>query len=189
MITQNKLFTMILFVGLILVTGLMLLPIHASAEEMPVPPDLQVALFKKIFLFDNMLKDKEEIKVFIVYDGASVPEIAEELKKEFEQGDITPIIVEVEELENEAEAFSVVYILPDVEIEFVREICIKKSLLSISGDSDLGEEGEISVAVGEHNEKPKIMINMNLVAEEGHEFSADILKLAKVITLYHLYAE
>ena len=41
----------------------------AGAQEMPVPPDLQAAFFKKIFDYDRMLATDDVVRVFVVHDG------------------------------------------------------------------------------------------------------------------------
>ena len=56
-----------------------------------------------------------------------------------------------------------------------------QSILSISGVPELAEKGEVSVALGIENDKPKIIVNLERAKSEGHQLSADLLKLAKII--------
>jgi hypothetical protein len=71
--------------------------------------------------------------------------------------------------------------MPGVDADVVNEITTDNSLLSISGLPELVESGKVSVAIGVESGKPKIMVNMTQTDAEGHEFSAQLLKLARVI--------
>ncbi len=174
----------------VLVLLLLVVPMSSSgAEEIAVPSSLQVALFKKLFDFDNTLKDKEELNLLIVYKGKTAPQIADELVQEFKNLEISAKVLEVGDLNDQIEKASIIYVLAGVDMDSVRKFCIEKSVLSISGIPKFSEKGEVSIAIGEYEGKPKITLNMSLVTEEGHEFSADILKLAKVVSLYQIYAE
>jgi hypothetical protein len=53
--------------------------------------------------------------------------------------------------------------------------------LSISGDPSLAASGDVSVSIGEVDARPQIIVNMSRLKAEGHELSAQLLKLAKIV--------
>ena len=150
------------------------------AEEMPIPANLQAAMFQKILAFDKTLAETEELTILMVY-SEKAPKVMEELKSEFEKMKINVATVELEKLSTKIEGVSALYVLPNVKTDAIKKLCIEKSILSISGVPELAEEGEVSVALGIENDKPKIIVNLEQVKAEGHQLSADLLKLAKII--------
>jgi len=57
----------------------------------------------------------------------------------------------------------------------------RDSVLTFSTEPELVRQGKASVAVGLIGGKPKIFINLARTRAEGHEFSAPVLRLARVI--------
>ncbi len=183
--SKLKFQTVIMLLMIFNLTGMLLIlsiPERLSAaDEMPLPPDLQAAMFQKIFLFDKTLpENKEEINILMVH-GENAPEIMEKLKAEFEGLNLAVTTVKIDELSEKIEEAIVVYVLPGADPEAVKELSIEKSKLTISGVPAFAEEGHVSIALGLKGESPQIIVNIKQVKTEGHEFSAELLKLAKVI--------
>lgn len=179
--TYRKVLFLFVFLAIFSVS-LGLPQLSKAADEMPVPLELQAALFKKIFGFDKQLKDAEEITVLIAYSTDETPvDLMTTLREEFEKVEINVNPVKTSKLVTEIGNGQVVYVMPGVDADVVNEITTDNSVLSISGLPELVETGKVSVAVGVESGKPKIMVNMTQTEAEGHEFSAQILKLAKVI--------
>ncbi len=178
--TFRSIVTLLAFVTFSVMAIVLFMPIESLCEdEMPVPPKLQAAMFQKIFRFDKTLSGKD-VKVLLIH-GEEVPDVADILKKEFENVEVSVIIANASELGDKIDEVSVVYVMADVETEPVKKLCTEKSVLSISGLPKLVESGEVSVSIGEQAGKPKIMVNLNQLKAEGHELSAELLKLAKII--------
>jgi len=171
----------------------------SSAQEMPVPVDVQYPLLLKILTFDKNLKARvgNEIVCGIVYqkkfrtslnvkdellrvidslalrqiDGIPVRYIAIDVGDDF--------ILENAILENNV---NVLYIAPvrALDIGKITAISRSKRLLTLTGVPEYVESG-LSVAIAARGEKPQIMINLNAAKAEGSDFSSQLLKLAKII--------
>jgi hypothetical protein len=146
------------------------------SQEMSVPPDLQAALFKKIFGFDKTLSGMP--KVLILYSDGSAG-VKDQLIKSFSGVGITAVGVKADQLAGSLGAGTVVYVAPGVSSP--KGQTGSKNVLSISGVTSLVENGSVSVGLGTEGGKPKIIVHMGQLKAEGHELSADLLKLAKVI--------
>ncbi len=156
----------------------------ATEAEITVPADLQAAMFQKIFRFDKTLAGKE-VKILIVYEDKA-PEIIDELKKEFEKLESPVASAKASELSAKIAEFPVIYIMPGIDTEAVKKLSSENSVLSISGLPELAQNDVVSIAVGVLREKPIITVNMVQLYAEGHEFSAEFLKLAKIISLSNI---
>ncbi len=145
------------------------------AQAMPVPANLQGALFKKIFNYNKTLQAKG-IKLVIVYTDAA---IKDEVVEGFKQFGLFPTAVSFNNIEKEIGNFNVAYITPGC--GSTKLITDNNKVFSISGLSSLAEKGEVSVAIGVEGGKPKIIINKKKLDSEGQEVSADLLKVAKIL--------
>jgi hypothetical protein len=147
---------------------------------MPIPGDLQSAMFKKIFSYDKTLQSVGEITVFIV--GAEKDDqTVQELVKAFKNEGAFPAVIGAVPLEGPLPPSSVVYLFPEADLEVAKQVCGESGVLTISGDPSLVEQGHVSVAIGENGGKAEIIVNLPRLKEEGHELSAQLLKLARII--------
>lgn len=62
----------------------------------------------------------------------------------------------------------------------ISQVTQSKKILTITGRVDYVNQG-ISVGLGVKEEKPKIVINLSSAKAEGSNFSANLLKVCKVI--------
>jgi hypothetical protein len=147
-----------------------------TAQEMAVPTDMQAALFKKIFSFDKSLSGTP--KVLVLHTDASSG-VKDQVIKSFGSVGITAEGIKSDQLAGSVGANTVVYVAPGASSP--KALCSSKKALSISGVASLAESGQVSVAIGVEGGKPKIIVNMSQLKAEGHDLSADLLKLAKVI--------
>lgn len=151
----------------------------AEAEDMPVPTDIQVAIFKKIFSYDRSAEGAVSLDVLVVHGGES--NLAEDVAGSFEAAGIPARTVPLELLSEEIDLGFAVYVLPGATSSQVRELCRERRVMSISGAPELAERGEVSVAIGQADRKPEIVIHLNRLRSEGHELSSAVLGLARVI--------
>lgn len=148
------------------------------AEEMPVPPELQAEVFKRIFSFDKALKN--DILIFILYpEGKS--ESADEIARAFRRAGTVPKIVGLNEIDNQAHPPAVVYLTPGIQPGIVKQFCLENSVLSISGVPSYVEEGGVAISLGEENRRPRIIVNLKRLKAEAHELSSQVLKLARIV--------
>lgn len=147
---------------------------------MPVPGELQSAMFKKIFSYDRALQGAGEITVFIL--GAEKEDQAvQDLVKAFKRDGAFPAVLGFIPLEGPLSPTSVVYVFPDADHSVVKQVCSESGVLTISGVPSLVEQGHAAIGVGENGGKAEIIVNLPRLKEEGHDLSAQLLKLARVI--------
>lgn len=151
-----------------------------EGQDMPVPGDLQAPIFKKIFAYDNALRGSSEITVFFVGsedDESSMGKLVEA----FRAVGLFPAVVNTGTLEGDVAPNTVVYLMPGADTAQVAQFCAANKLLTISGVPSFAERGQVSISIGEQNQRPRIIVNMQRLKSEGHQVSADVLKLAQVI--------
>lgn len=150
---------------------ILLFPVDINSQEMPVPVNLQAALFKKIFTFDKTLQSKSVEVAILSADGS-----ATEVVNSFKEAGINVKVVNGNSI---PEGATIIYVMPG--IESPKQQSAQKKVLSISGVTSFVESGKVAVGLGVEGGKPKIIVNMAQLKAEGHELSADLLKIAKVI--------
>ena len=147
------------------------------AEMMPVPVELQAEIFKRIFSYDKTLSGRLEITVFVV--GEAVEK--EKILQAFRSVGVNSLPVSTESLSSQSSKPQAVYLLPGVEPAAVGRFCSDNRALSISGVPSLAGDGSVAVSIGTADNRPQIIVNMSRLKTEGHELSAQLLKLAKVV--------
>ena len=114
--------------------------------------------------------------------GGDVDNVA----KVFREKGLYPAVVTVSELTDDLTSTltpqsGVLYVMPGVAYETVKQFAEKKGFLSISGVSSLAEAGHVAVSVDVQSGKPEIVVNMPRLTTERHELSSELLNLARVI--------
>jgi hypothetical protein len=149
---------------------------NICAQNMPVPVNIQAALLVKILKFNPKIAEKNKIQILIVYNSSSKnskDELLAELIKTMDAKAVMP-----EELEQNIKNCDLVYFLPGLQEK--TKACKDNKVLSITGISKYVEEGNVSIAFGLQNDKPKIFINVTSLKSEDQNFSSDILRIAKI---------
>jgi hypothetical protein len=147
---------------------------------MPVPINLQVEIIKRMFTYDKTMVKEAKPLVFVVHqDGGAVRH--DDVVKAFEAVGLVSVAVRLEDLTSQIQTPSAVYLLPGIESSAVSGYCTEKRVLSISGVPELAENGSVAVSIGEDDSRPQIIVHMKRLQDEGHSFSAQLLKLARVI--------
>jgi hypothetical protein len=161
----------------LLCLGLLIFAINQSYSQiMPVPENIQAALLPKVLKFNTTLSEKKTVRMLIVYDNnsrISKDEFLKELRSVFEVKAISS-----NEIEQNITNTDLVYFMPGLQDKAL--ICKKYKVLSVSGISQYVEDGQVSLAFGILNNKPKIYINIKSLEAEGQNLSSDILRIAKV---------
>jgi hypothetical protein len=161
--------------AIVLVLISLLLP--AFAEDSPVPPELQVAIFKKVFGYDKSIQEGT-LKMLVAFTDSSAAG-KDQMVKAFKDSGVAVSAAKADQLSGSVSGINVMYILPGV--SGARQICQKNGILCITGTPSLVESGEASVGLSLLDNKPKILIHLKELKAEGHELSANLLQLAKVI--------
>ncbi|MBN1302615.1 MAG: YfiR family protein [Melioribacteraceae bacterium] len=142
------------------------------AQGMDIPANLQAALFKKIFAFNNTLKSKGSAEVAVLTGSGSGGDVVAAFKD-------AGISVKEVSGSNVPGDVDVVYVMPGVASP--KSQTAGKGVLSISGVGSYAEKGDVAIGIGVEGGKPKIIIHFAQLKAEGQEISADLLKIAKVI--------
>lgn len=147
------------------------------ANDMNVPVRIQAALFTKIVAQDNVLKKKDRIRLLIVYDKSSIKqknECQEAFQAaSFDVGSTTP-----DKLSTLINDYDVVYFMPD--LTQYSDLCREYNKLSLVCSYKPVESGQITVGIWVMQDLPRVLINLSNLEKEGHNFSPNILQIAKV---------
>lgn len=149
----------------------------AFAGEATIPPDLQVSIFKKVFGFDKTIQPGTLKLVVAFTDGSAA--LKDQVVKAFQESGVSVIAAKEEQLPSSLNGVNVLYLTPGVQT--AKQICQKNGILSITGTPSLVEAGEASVGLSVLDNKPKIVVHLKQLKAEGHELSANLLQLAKLI--------
>ena len=157
----------------------LLAPLAASAQKMAVAPGAQPATFEKIFGYDRALGDRSKLQVLIVADAAT-PALTE-LEGAFRSLGIRAERVAPGALASRLAPGVVVYLTAESATPALLEQVARAKVLSIGGDPALAEAGRVGVALGDAGGKPEIVVNLDRVTAEGHDFAAQMLKVSRVV--------
>jgi hypothetical protein len=143
---------------------------------MPVPENIQAALLPKVLKYSPNFSQNTKIRMLIVFDNNSETSKNEFIKEFGRTMEIKAVYSN--ELEQNIANCDLVYFMPGLQNKAT--LCKKHQVLSVSGISQYVEQGEISLAFGIQNNKPKIFVNLSSFEKEGQSLSSDILRIAKV---------
>ncbi len=167
-----------------------------AAAEQSLPADLTAALTLKVLTFDRNLTERAqgEVLVAVVYAEADAG-YADDLKKGFEAfADkkvnglsvrcVTHKFVDLAELSGwmETQKVCVLFLSPGMlgQAAQLHGLAVEKKCLTAGGDARFPEKGTalgFEIADG----KPKIVVHLNRSKEEGVNFAATLLQMARVI--------
>lgn len=157
----------------------------ALSQGTEVPASLQTVMFKKIFAYDRALEGKDALTVLVVHSGK--PSDAQKMTKAFAEVGIPSTAVETTELfglaglPGKIRAGTILYVVAGVNTAPVKQFCSEHGVLSISGAPALALEGDVAIGLATEEGRPRIIVNLSRLKSENHQFSSDLLGLAKVI--------
>jgi TonB family protein len=148
-----------------------------------VAPAIQAATFDKIFDFDRALSDRVKLKVLVVFDPAVAgqKDAAAALQKAFTGASIGSEPVPVATAAAKLAPGSVLYLMPGTNNDNLLKAAAGAKTLTIAGEAAPAEQGKVSVGLAPRGDKAEIVVNVDRVAVEGHDFSAQLLNFARVI--------
>ena len=154
----------------------------AWPQTAQVPPPLQATTFDKIFDFDRVLGDRVKLRVWLVHDAAGGGrDAAVALQGAFAAVAIAAEPVALPAAAARFESGTVAYLLPGTATPDLLAAAASAHVLTIAGDASLAEQGKASVGLALRGDKAEIVVNLDRVAQEGHDFSAQLLKFARVV--------
>jgi hypothetical protein len=163
----------------------------AIAQDVPVPAGVQVPLLLKILTFDHHMADAAEpLVVGVVFQrrNRASAAIGEEVGGLLAAA-ARPIRVVVIDLDETSdlrgtllrESVRVVYVAPlqAVSVSTVAEATRGEGVVSVTGVPRYVEQG-LAVGIDLSDSRPRIVINLAASRAEGADFSAELLKLARL---------
>jgi hypothetical protein len=184
-----------------LATGLLLLfggSRPASAQAMDLPIETQIPIFLKLLTFDRNLETRAgaELVVAILFQGGNresliVRRQAEaELKKAaqaFEGLIIRIVVIDVEAESDLArrlqdDGVDAIYVSPlrAVDIREILKVTRAARVRSFSGVTRFVNQG-VAMGVTMRGDLPQILVNLAAAREEGADYPAQVLKLARLV--------
>ncbi len=157
----------------------------AAAERMPVDGQRQSSMFQRIFSYDKHLRNSPRIVVLLVA-ASSGDSDAKEMAAAFREQGMFPAMVTTEGLTDDLTATltpqsTVMYFMPGIDYLAAQDFAVRKGFLSISGLPSLVESGQVAVGVDRNGGRTQVVVNIPRLSAEGHELSAELLKLARII--------
>lgn len=150
-----------------------------AAVHAAVPPAGQATMFDKVFGFDRAL-DRSSLQVLIVRHEASAAALAA-VEQAFRAAGLRAELVPPAAVSARLAPGVVVYLTPDTASPALLAEMAEKKVLSISGDPALVESGRAAVALEDAGGRQQIVVNLDRVAAEGHDFTAQMLKVSRVV--------
>ena len=156
-----------------------------AAERMPVDRDRQSSMFQRIFSYDKLLRNSPKIVILVVATARDSSD-AQEMAAAFREQGMYPAIVTVDGLTDDLTATltplsTVMYLMPEIDYMSAQAFAVERGFLSISGLPSLVLSGHVSVSVDRNGGRIEIVVNIPRLNAEGHELSAELLKLARII--------
>ena len=147
---------------------------------MPVPPELQAAVLRKVFNYDRTLKGYRPINVLVVH-GPAESSVAEELVAAFEETGVSSSAIAPADLPRRIQGAAVVYVAAGVDAATVEALCAANGVLSVTGLPELVLTGKVAIAVGLPGKRPEILVHLKRLKDEKHDIAVSLLNLARVI--------
>ncbi|GAB4170482.1 MAG: hypothetical protein Kow00108_04610 [Calditrichia bacterium] len=183
----------------IMILGLVLFTMMASAQKMNMPMNYQFQLIMKTLAYEGRLNNASsgDIVLGVVYNSTAESRTAKnEFFNVFEKMPVKSIgnktlkmvpiqFTTAEEIIAKIESgnVNVLYISPGMtsHLADIKELSIQKQLVTITGVESYVNEHFVMIGLKVHNKKPKIMVNLNISRDAGAQFSANFLKLCEVV--------
>ncbi len=184
---------------LVLVGLALLVPLvtSATAQEVMVPVETQLALFPRILAFDRAFDHRrdKDLVIGILYQerfraSLNVKNLLIELS-ERDTATRQPIhrYVPIDMTEAGAlraalahHSIDVLYVAPlrAVNIDDIVAVSREHSILTYTGVPEYVKQG-VAVGIGARGGRPHILINLTAARAEGADFSSELLKLAQIV--------
>lgn len=157
------------------------LSVRSAAEAQDsVPVDLQAVIFSKIFRYAKTLPDTAELRIAVV-SGAEDADEADTLVAALSQAGLRADRMEPPGLDDSAASIHVAYLFRATASDAVTAWCFEQGILTLSADERLVRQGRVAIGLTLAKQRPKIVVHLERLRDEGHEVSAELLKLSEVI--------
>lgn len=163
----------------------------ARGETSPIPADVQLLLFSKIWMFDRSVAENDHIVVAILYQSTlrSSAEAKDQLMGAVRSGGLkiqfVPVALDdVGNISNELEHVkaNVFYVteMRGIRISDVVRVSRVRHIKTITVVVGYVEAG-VAIGLRVLNDKPSIVVNLNAAKAEGSDLTAQLLKVSTII--------
>ncbi|RLF26197.1 MAG: hypothetical protein DRN14_07250 [Thermoplasmata archaeon] len=159
--------------------------------------DLQVTLFMKLLKYDRNITQRgaEGLKLGVIYNPNNKKSVKtyRDFEKEFNSLEsksvkgMTIILIPVkgaDQLQSAIKNYGInmLYVCPGLDDQLSRivQTCSENKILTMTGYPPYADKG-VAVGLSVENGKPRLVINTTVSKQVGSNFSADVLRLARVI--------
>lgn len=181
----------------LLALGLLAGPAHARAQQLALPPDLQVALISKILGFDRRVgRYGETVVLGILYQPRNhesaelARDVVDAARAIHTVGDGTqalrtvllPVSGEIDlPAELRRQGIDLLYVAPlrAAPLRRLLEQADEAGVLTVSGDADAIEAGT-AVGLEQRGPRPAISVRLRSARHAGSDFDSRFLRLAQV---------
>jgi hypothetical protein len=170
-----------------------------AAQELDVPVETQVPILLKVLGFDRKVTERagEPLRIGLLYQPRvrSSRAVAEAFREAAAKSGIRAVAgralqfvsIEIDDESDLARSLGsaqvdAVYVTPlrAVRIEAVTEITRQRHITTLTGVPHYVVDG-LTVGLGVRGQKPEILVNLQSHKAEGAEFSAQLLKMARIV--------
>jgi hypothetical protein len=161
------------------------------ADDVPVPVEVQIALFQKIWKLDRTFQPGTPVELGVIYQEKYRPSVyvASQLLAAIRTAQLR-IHCTLIDLDEEAtvrqripsKGFDVFYVTPlrAIDVKTIADISRANGIRTITGVPDYVADG-LAVGIGLLNGSPLIIVNLRGARAEGSDFSSHVLSLSRVI--------
>ena len=162
----------------------------AVASHGPLPPAIQAALFKKVFHYDEPLKNKTAAELTVLVLPGRDEAAAAMLVQAFMGLGLSAQVTTGEAVAATLTKGTVVYFSEGSLSKKVQDACVEKGVLTISGLGEYARRGDVSIAVGLEGKgggkgggkgRPQLIVHLPRLQAERHALHGWVLGLAEVI--------
>lgn len=185
--------------GILTVFIIHILVLTGLAQKMPLPIEHQFQTMLKVVAYESRLNapDVNEINIGVIYvDNPVSANTKADFMKIFQtlpvqaigQKKLNVIEIYLQDMEQLKQIIAqkninVLYITPGMDsyLKPLKDLTVEKSLVTITGVPEYVNSHFIMVGLNVENQKPKILVNMELSKMSGAKFSANFLKFCDLI--------
>ncbi|HOD53083.1 MAG TPA: hypothetical protein PKJ08_01010 [Candidatus Cloacimonadota bacterium] len=148
-----------------------------GGDNFLIPLRIQAAMFSKIASHDGVLKNKDRIRLLIVFDK-STEQLMKDCKKAFAPAFYQVGESTLDKLSSVINEYDIIYFMPKLASHAT--VCRKYNKLSVACVTMAVVNGDVTIGLGVVQDLPRLYVNISNLEREGHSLSPNILQIAKV---------
>jgi hypothetical protein len=143
--------------------------------------DLQPVFLRKILAHDRAFPRGAPSRIWVVTSNEP-PERVREVTEAFQRAGFETTMSPPDQIAQSADEHAVLFILPSAMSAQLAAACSNRKLLSIAAIPTAALRGYVALALARRSDgRVEIILNRAKALAEGHEFSPELLSLARVV--------